>query len=157
MTEQELIADLISRYPEDKNRALGVLDFVYRHGSALDALLYSSLFWPRFIEIQDMIFVTGRLKGRNLPEAKRLNDAVVTLGDNWRVEESFNIFELPSDLFERVQDTTDEQVSFLAEQLAQMWRAKLTFDFPDRRFAVRVLSPEETGGEVGITFYQLPS
>jgi hypothetical protein len=60
MTEQELIADLISRYPDDKNRALGVLDFVYRHGSVLDALTYSSLFWPRFIEIQDMIFVTGR-------------------------------------------------------------------------------------------------
>lgn len=153
MNEERLIADLLARYRED-GVARGPLDFVYRYGSVLDALLYSCLLWPRFVEIDSMVFVVGRLRGRNVPDLTRLHDALARFQEASRVEESFNLFEIPSDLFENVQDTTDEQVYWLAERLAEMWRAKLTLDFPGRRFTVKVLSPEETGGEIGITFYQ---
>ncbi len=155
MKSKYVLRDLHSRYPEEKESGLGVLDFVWRRGSVLDALMYSFLFWPELVEYQNMIFVNAQRKGRSKPEPEQIRAALVKMRNPWRVEESFNLFELPYDLFGNAGDTTDEQVEFLAVRLAELWRAKLAKDFPNRRFEVKVLSPEETGGDLGITFYQV--
>lgn len=154
MTRHQLMRDLTERY-SGKDANLEVLDFLSRNGSVLDALMYSYLFWPTFVEILDMVFVVGRRRGRNPPEMAGLQNALKDMRDSWRVEESFNLFELPSDLFDYFANTSDEQVELLAERIVEAWRAKLAVDFPSRRFEVKVLSPSETGGEVGITFHQV--
>lgn len=45
-----------------------------------------------------------------------------------------------------------EEEDALAEVLVQAWRARLKDLLPDRRFVVRVMSPEEAGGTLGLGF-----
>jgi len=35
-----------------------------------------------------------------------------------------------------------------------MWRGRLYEEFPERRFAVQLLKPEDTGGDIGICLHQ---
>lgn len=152
MTEQELIADIRSHYSDDEKGDFDVADLVWRHGSVIEAIMYSRLFWPEITEILEFVLLKDRI---NTEEAQtRLSKAVSEMTDLSEVEESFNLVEIPSYLFSRLEDATDEQVEHLAGCLVELWRAKLQLAYPNRTFVVRVLSPDETGGEVGITFCQ---
>ncbi len=52
-------------------------------------------------------------------------------------------------------ETTDEQIDWVEERLSEMWAARLSALYPDRRFKVEVvdLNPDEPEGDTGITFY----
>ncbi len=152
MRNEELITALRSRFSDDLNENFDVLDFVWRHGSVVEALMYARLFWPELAEIEGMVIVKDRI---DTGESRaRLRDAIGKMRDSSAVEESFNLHELPDDLFSKTQDATDEQVDFLAERLQEMWRARLQSLYPNKHFVVKILPPAETGYSVGITFYQ---
>jgi hypothetical protein len=152
MTEREIIADLRLHYADDEKDDFDLPDLIWRHGSAIEAIMYSRLFWPEVSETLGCVLLKERI---DTEETKtRLSKALSDKMDLSELEESFNLVELPSDMFARTEDATDEQVGHLAECLAAMWRARLQLVYPDRGFVVRVLSPDETGGEVGITFSQ---
>ena len=152
MTEQEVIADIRSHYSDDDKGDFDVPDLIWRNGSAIEAIMYSTLFWPEVTETLGFVLLKDRI---DTEEAKtRLSKAISKTMDLSEVEESFNLVEIPSDLFSRLEDTTDEQVEHLAGCLVEMWRTKLQVAYPSRELVVRVLSPDETGGEVGITFCQ---
>jgi hypothetical protein len=152
MTEQEVIADIRSHYSDDDKGDFDVADFIWRHGSAIEAIMYSRLFWPEVSETLGCVVLKGSI---DTEEARtRLSKAISKTMDLSDIEESFNLVEIPSDVFSRREDITDEQVEHLARCLVEMWRAKLQLAYPNRAFVVRVLSPNETGGEVGITFCQ---
>jgi len=57
MLEQDLIKRLSTLYAEKDTTNFNALDYVYAVGSPLQALMYSKLFWPEFIEIEDMVFL----------------------------------------------------------------------------------------------------
>jgi hypothetical protein len=57
MTDKQLSHDLSGRFGVDQALRLNTLDFISQHGSVLDALMYSRLLWPEFVEIDDMIFL----------------------------------------------------------------------------------------------------
>jgi hypothetical protein len=60
-----------------------------------------------------------------------------------------------SDLFGNgLAEIDDDQAALLVDRLAGMWRCRLAAFFPERRFVVEVWSAEETGGDIGIVFYQ---
>ena len=152
MTEQEVIADIRSHYSDDDKGDFDVADLIGRHGSVIEAIMYSRLLWPEITETLGLVLLKYRIDSE---EAKaRLSKAISEKMDPSELEESFNLVEIPSDLFLRLEDTTDEQVEHLAGCLVEMWRAKLQLAYPNLAFVVRVLSPDETGGEVGITFCQ---
>lgn len=71
------------------------------------------------------------------------------------IERSFNCFEVPSYFFSNVADTSDDEDEYLAELIAQIWFCKLKRDFPEKKFKIEVLSPEQTGGEIALSVYQL--
>ncbi len=48
----------------------------------------------------------------------------------------------------------DDQAEVLLARLAEMWRCRLGVQFPGQRFEVEVWSPDQTGGDIGIVFYQ---
>ncbi len=77
MTREDLLSDLDSRYPEEKDSGFDVLDFASRHGCVLDAITRSFLLWPEFVEYQNMIFINASRKARNRPAAERIQ-AVLT-------------------------------------------------------------------------------
>src|SRR5258708_6340661 len=149
MKEEELLRKLLStKHGSDiDTTSFDIRDFVYAFGSPLDALMYSTLLWPRFEEIDGMIFIEGTIEDDEdrdrLSEVFEKNERDVS-----RTEEDFNLVEVPSDLFgQRAGETSDEEDQRLAELLAQMWAARLHSLYPSRRFVVKVLEPEETGGE----------
>jgi hypothetical protein len=152
MTEQEVIAHIRSHYSDDDKGDFDVADLIFRHGSVIEAIMYSRLFWPDFTETQGCVVLKDRI---DTEEAKaRWSKAISENMDLSEVEESFNLVELPSDALSRLEDATDEQVEHLAGCLVIMWRGKLQLEYPNRAFVVRALSPDETGGDVGITFCQ---
>ena len=53
----------------------------------------------------------------------------------------------------KIGDTSDEEDLVLAEKLAEMWRYRLKVVYPERKFMVETLSPEETRDVVGVIFY----
>jgi hypothetical protein len=156
MQEEELIKDLreLHTEPDLDTSDFEVRDFVYAFGSPLDALMYSRLFWPEFVEINEMVFLKGTIEDED--DRRRLAEAFEqNRRDRSETEQAFNLVEVPSDLFgKRMGDTTEEEDHWLAERLAEMWRSRLQLIYPNRQFVVEVLNPENTGGEVGVIFYQ---
>lgn len=137
---------------KDTNR-FGPMDFIHRFTSPMLALLFTELFWPEFIEIENMIFLESTFEDES--DYKRLMDAVIKYKrDRNKVEKSFNTIEVPSLFGATIGDTTDNEDQILAKVLASMWKARLVEKFPERDFVVEVIAAEETGGEIAVRFYQ---
>ncbi|MBX3282036.1 MAG: hypothetical protein KF756_06115 [Acidobacteria bacterium] len=156
MRELTFTKRLKAYFSSEDTRNFSVLDFVGTFGSPLIALAYAKLFWPDFVEFKGMIFV-----GDNFDrETKDRIDAILHSSEAERedfsgIEKSFNFFEVPSYFFGRhAGDTNEEEDRYLAEKLAEMWKCKLSMDFPERSFVIKLIEPEESGGEIALMFYQ---
>lgn len=127
-------------------------DFLHILGSPIDALFYSRLFWPDFIDFKEMVFLKEYVEDDN--DISRIEVALNQYnGDKTATEKSFNLIEVPSLFGKSMSATTDEEDRLLAEQLSEMWLNKLNMTFVDREFAIEVLSPNITGGEIAVCFY----
>ncbi|SRR6266478_890985 len=156
MQEEELLKKLrdTCHVPDIDTSNFDIRDFIFAFGSPLEAIMYSRIFWPRFVEIKGMIFLEGTIEDDQ--DRQRLAEVFEKYEqDVSRTEEDFNLVEVPSDLFgRRGGETSEEEDRWLAELLTQMWAARLHSLYPTRQFVVKVLSADETGGEVGVIFYQ---
>ena len=156
MEDDYLLKRLHQLYPDPDTTNFDVLDFVAAFGSPLEALMYSRLFWPEFVEIEGMVFLRETMEDED--DHERLADAFKRYGDDrTQTEKAFNLVEVPALLFssyEAYRQTTEEEALWLARRLAEMWRACLHQKFPGRNFVVEVLE-EDTGLDtVGVIFYQ---
>ena len=153
MKDEQLVERLRTITPDRDTTGFNIFDFLHMEGSPLLALLYSRLFWPAFVEIDGMVFLKETFE--DMDDYRRLAEAFERYGrDPQKTEQAFNLVEVPSLFGRRLGETTDEEDVFLAERLAEMWRCRLQQLYPQRRFMVEVLKPEQTGGEVGVIFYQ---
>lgn len=149
-----LIAELTKKYSDQDTTNFGVLDFISAFGSPLDALAYCRLFRPRFVELEGMVF-----RQECLEDDEDQKSVLGTLqrfgGDKVRTERSFNLVEVPSGLFSRqAGESSNEADQELARQLVELWSFSLARAFPDRSYIVETVTPEETGGEIGVVFYR---
>lgn len=162
MSFQEVIEkmrdeDLLAHFREVKckgqdSSGFNFFDFLHAHGSPLDALFYSRLFWPEFVEINGMVFLKETIEDDD--DRGRLDEALERYdGDKTKTEQSFNLTEIPSLFGKNLAETSDEEDLVLAERLAEMWQHRLQIIYPNRKFTVQLLSAEETGGEAGVIFY----
>lgn len=157
MNDLDLIEHLREYYAQEGSKNFNVLDFVGAFGSPLLAIAYSRLFWPDFIELHGMIFISDNVGAGN---RKDIDECVNKSWNKQEIEKAFNIFEVPEYFFGKFAgDTYDDEDEHLAEILVQAWRGKLAMDFPNRSFMVEVVDREENGGDLAIWFYQadLPS
>ena len=102
MNEDALLKKLREVYTalDVDTSGFGLPDMTYAFGSPLDALMYSGLFWPAFVEIDGMVFLKGTIEDDE--DRQRLKEAFEQHnGDVARTEEDFNLVEIPSDLFGR--------------------------------------------------------
>jgi len=130
-----------------------VLDFVSAFGSPLEALAYSYLFWPDFVEFEGMIFHQGSIEDDD--DRSRIRAALSEFSSRKEVEQSFNQFVIPDSFFAAgLSTTTDEEDLFLAERIAEMWRARLARLFPNKNCLVEVQPPDETEEGPTIVVYQ---
>ena len=154
--DEELVQLLRRLYPDRDTTGFNVFDFLHAEGSPAHALLYSRLFWPEFVEIDEMVLLKESVEDE--ADRDRLAGATKRYsGDRRKTEESFNLVEVPCLFGKRLLETDEKEAQWLADRLAAMWRCRLKELYPSRRFSVEVIPPEETGGEVGIVFYQIDS
>ena len=115
-------------------------------GSVEQALAYSDLFWPEFVEHEGCVFMeraADSFRGWSEP-----------LGDPSKVEAMLNHRQV-CDLFEW--ESSHNMMIGLGRVLRDAWTLKLARDFPERRFAVELYdTPSENPTDYQITFYQVP-
>ena len=151
LDEEALIRTLQRRFSDRDTTGFRLRDFIYAEGSPVDALLYSSLFWPELLEVDGAILLRATVEDDDGLARIR---AVVRERGPVETERRFNLWDF-SDLFGNgLADINDDEAELLMTRLAEMWRCRLHAQFPDRRFALEVLTPEDTGGDIAILFYQ---
>jgi hypothetical protein len=156
MTYTELLSAFRRKYKDQDSAGFNYLDFLHAQGSPFNALFYSQLFWPEFVEIDGMVFLQDNIEDSE--DRKRLNEALLrSKGDKTKAEQAFNLVELPSLFGKNISETTDEEDAFFADRLTEMWRCKLALVFPNREFLVKTVSAKETGGEIAIMFHTIRS
>lgn len=139
-------------WPEQDATGFHYFDFLHARGSPRHALFYSGLFWPQFVEFNDMVFLEGAIEDES--DRQRVREAVhLYEGDRVKTEQSFNTIEIPSLFGGRATETMNEEDEFLASQICAMWTARLRELFPSRVFSVEVVPPDEAG-EIAVRFYQ---
>jgi hypothetical protein len=153
MDDTVLIDHLRGLHPKADTSNFNVLDFVSAFGSPLEALAYSRLFWPDFVEFEGMILHQSCVEDDE--DRSRIRVALSKFSTRKEVEQSFNQFVIPDAFFSKgLPTTTDEESLYLAEQLAEMWDARLARLFPNKKCAVELQLPEETKEGPTIVVFQ---
>jgi hypothetical protein len=153
MRDELLIEHLKKLHASKDTNNFNVLDFVSAFGSPLEALAYSNLFWPDFVEFEGMIFHQGVIEDEH--DRARIRTALSEFSTRQDVEQSFNQFMIPDAFFSAgLSTTTDEENMCLAERIAEMWNARLSRLFPNKQCIVELQLPEETGEGPTIVVYQ---
>jgi hypothetical protein len=130
-----------------------VLDFVSAFGNPLEVLAYSYLFWPDFIEFEGMIFHQSVIEDEE--DRCRIRAALSEFPSRKEIEQSFNQFLVPEAFFAGgLSTTTDEENIWLAERIAEMWKARLAQLFPNKKCVVELQSAEETDEGPTLVVYQ---
>lgn len=132
-------------------------DFLRGLGRMRDALIYSILFAPSFVEVEGLVFLAEMgaqpSEGRTTFAARVREAREQGAKELAHLLKGYNWVEIPY-LFSD-NSGTDEDVRILALAIADAWRARLRGLYPVRNFDVRVLPPSETGGAVGVGFAEL--
>lgn len=153
MLDDHLLDKLRRTFPQHQSANWSVFDFLSAEGSVFDALWYSRLFCPEFVEKHGMVFLKETLEASGWSE--RLERALGKYGqDRSKTEQAFNYTDV-EELFPDKDDATHEELLFLLQRLASMWMCCLRTKFPDRRFHVEVID-DEAQGNMGLLFYQVP-
>ncbi|HEY8210551.1 MAG TPA: hypothetical protein VIG99_23875, partial [Myxococcaceae bacterium] len=61
-------------WPEQDATGFDYFDFLHARGSPRQALFYSGLFWPQFVEFDGMVFLEGTIEDE--PERQRVQEAL---------------------------------------------------------------------------------
>lgn len=120
-------------------------------GDAAQALMYSWLFWPRLLEAHGAVFVAlWDTDETEIPA--RLSRAVGDDQPDWpdtswqEAVDSFNYFEVPY-LFRHDRGSPELQEEVwraLGAVLVRTWTARLASEYPERRFAVSLVEPDDS-------------
>jgi hypothetical protein len=154
MSAEGIVASLRRRFRAEPN-ASDHEDLLHQYGNTPLALLHSILFVPQLIELEGYVFL--RQRAATSPEqaalaAKIRQARAVSKAELQELVSSYNWVEVPYQFMDR--DSTDIEDELLAESMAEAWRGRLAFCFPQKQFTVRVLRPAETGSVVGVGFQQ---
>ena len=137
------------------NDGIDEFDFLHEHGTATQALLYSILFVPKFVELDGSILLECNVSTEE--SKKRFLDSIEGEFGRENIEASFNFVEIGYLFNAQKMDTTDEQDFILAQNIAQAWEAMLQFLYPTRKFIVEIINPEQSGSTVAIQFFEMRS
>lgn len=147
---------MLSLIHDNRSDLLTISDYIYSFGNAKDALLYSSLFMPELIVVEDSVLIKDNY---DLPELKKrfltaLQKTKNKKADISIVESSFNFIEVGYIFEPHGRNTLDKEDEILAYRIRDAWRGWLSIQYPSRKFIVEVLSSEQTGSSIGVSFFQ---
>jgi hypothetical protein len=150
----KLISHLKELHAKADTSNFEVLDFVSAFGNPLDALAYSYLFWPDFVEFEGMIFHQSCIEDGEARYAIRA--ALSKVSSRKEVEQSFNQFLIPNAFFAAGLSTmTEEENMYLAERLVEIWKIRLAVLFPSKKCIVELELEEKHHEGPTIIVYQV--
>ncbi len=152
MKDNELSARLRERFKDHDTSGFNAADFLGPFGSILEALMYSKLFWPEFVEYRGLVLRAECVEDDD--DRRRIDQTLESHeGEISSSERDFNALEIPSGVFgKRMAESTDAEDRALAGLLKRMWSFRLEEAFPQQGFVVEIMEPSETGGEIAVTF-----
>lgn len=107
----------------DDGRGISALTWVSGLGTVREAMLYSALLWPEFVEHRGCLLWSG--------SHEYFDDWVARLdGDLSAVERMMNHCHLVDLARKSGQEHTEEQLDGFGRLLQEMWQTKLRRDFP---------------------------
>ena len=125
--------------------------WAYSVGTYSLAVGYANLIWPKFIEIQGMIF-------RDDVSEEDVVAWLASASDNKKsVESMLNHLHIQDIQHPGIwTNATTTQIRYLGETFRASWSAKLALDFPNRRFSVEYFdSDTDDLSESQVLFYEL--
>ncbi len=136
--------------PEMQGGWTSIDGWLYNQGNYELLIACGWLFWPTFSEYKDCII-------RITHNDYEGNFGRLTSGgpvERGYVEERLNRLEL-ADIFIGEKDLNMEQALHLGRLLEQMWRAKLSVDYPGRKFHFSfIVHKEDNAEDLELTFCQ---
>jgi hypothetical protein len=119
-------------------------------GSFRLAVGYSSIFWPRFVEFERYVLREG-FSVESLRGFERQCG-----GDRRQIEAVMNHLHIADIHHHGCEDITRERVVYLGRVLSEIYRAKLAWQFPSKRFEVHFDdSQAEHFTDYELTFVQI--
>ena len=136
----------------NNGKGIDVESWVGCEGNFRLAIGYSTIFWPQFVEFEGYVFREGfSVEGLRGFEHSR------SCGNTRQcVEATMNHLHLDGIQHWGCEDISKERLIYLGRILAEIYRAKLAWQFPEKRFEVVFDdSPENELTDYQITFYQV--
>lgn len=153
MESQEFLQRLTDVHSDADTSNFNILDFLGPFGSPFQAILYSHLFWPNFVEFEGMIFMQDLIETEE--DRNNIRRYFLKAQSTREVEKSFNQFPIPSSFFNiNSFSTTDQENLYLAHKLAEIWDFRLKQLFPEKQFEIVVMTAEETDDQPTISICQ---
>jgi hypothetical protein len=114
------------------------------------AIGYSTLFWPEFVEFERYVLRAG-FSVESLRGFERQCG-----GDRLRIEGLMNHLHLADIQHQGCEDISRERVVYLGRVLSEIYRVKLAWQFPSKRFKVHFDdTPAENITDYVLTFVQI--
>ncbi|MBI1321713.1 hypothetical protein GC170_00795 [bacterium] len=137
MTSEEIVAELKRLHADQDTTNFGVYDFISAFGTPLEAVMYSKLFWPDFIEIEGMVIRSEVIEDES-DRSRIINSLQLCNYEAQEVEYSYNRMDIPYGIFatRRALECSDSIMGEMLKTLVDMWASRLSQLFQDRRFKV---------------------
>lgn len=129
-------------------------DFLHAEGSAKNAILYSTLFFPEFIEVDGVVLLKMNVADQvNLDRFRLLKASEKQ--SQCELEKSFNFLEIAYCFCSGRDQLKSVDEELLAELVAESWKCHLKGSFPHRNFIVRVCRPGEISDVFAVCFEEI--
>lgn len=134
---------------KNNSQKFSLYDYIFGNLHAKDIsddiyIAFLKFFWPNFYCIDDYVFLKEQFE-------QSYYDKLVREGKGKKEIESWvNLLYLDGMMDE---NTSDENIKFLAEHLVEIWEIKLKKDFPQKKFKVKYFFDEDDG--YFVVFYQI--
>ncbi len=141
---------------EDATFSESPQDLIFQCGDMVSALLYSTIFFPDFIEVDGSIILRDNVHDAENQFRSGKAEAQMTLA---ALEAAFNSVEVGYIFSTRPISDSDTDTSPLERKLAEIiaysWKLKLKDLYPSRVFSVSVLTAEESGSVISVEFFEI--
>ena len=137
MTSEELVVELTRFHAGQNAKHFNTYDFISAFGSPLEAVMYSKLFWPDFIELEGMVIRSDVIDDES--DRNRIIESLQLCNyEVQQLEYSVNRLDIPYGVFatRRAYECSEIVMKEMLKTLVEMWRARLSLLFQDRRFNV---------------------
>jgi len=128
-------------------------DYIHAFAMCRQAIFYSAVFMPPLQELEGSILLAQSISS---PDMKNGFLEAKSSGE-WELaalEKSFNYVEVGYIFGTTEDEEVDDDYAFLAIRLRDAWEGWLHVQYPDRKFHVQIIGPEESTTTEVVTFYE---